>query len=100
LRFAGCLAAAIVAGVTLMSSAAEAAKCGSGPAGFPAWLQDFKAEAAAQGISSRTVHWALDKVTYERNVPANAGFVIVWRLRRRFCTMKLHTCLIPRCHGR
>jgi lytic murein transglycosylase len=68
LRFAGCLAAAIVAGVTLMSSAAEAAKCGSGPAGFPAWLQDFKAEAAAQGISSRTVHWALDKVTYDPRV--------------------------------
>jgi membrane-bound lytic murein transglycosylase B len=68
LRFAGGLAAAIVAGVTLMSGAAEAAKCGSGPAGFPAWLQDFKAEAAAQGVSGRTVHSALDRVTYDPRV--------------------------------
>jgi lytic murein transglycosylase len=68
LRFAGWMAAAVVAGITLTSGAAEAAKCGSGPAGFPAWLQEFKAEAQAQGISSRTVHAALDQVTYDPHV--------------------------------
>ena len=67
-RFAGRIAAAVVAGVTLASGAAHAAKCGSGAAGFQAWLQDFKAEAQAQGISSRTVHAALDGVSYDPRV--------------------------------
>lgn len=68
LRLAGRVAAAIFVGVALTSGAAQAAKCGSGAGGFPAWLQDFKAEAQAQGISSRTVHAALDRVSYDPRV--------------------------------
>jgi lytic murein transglycosylase len=68
LRFAGALSAALFAGLVLMSGAAEAAKCGSGPAGFPAWLQDFKAQAEAQGISRFTISAALGRVSYDPQV--------------------------------
>jgi lytic murein transglycosylase len=68
LRFTGRMAAAIVIGIVLSSGAAHAAKCGSNAAGFSAWLQAFKAEAQARGISSRTVHSALDRVSYDPRV--------------------------------
>jgi membrane-bound lytic murein transglycosylase B len=68
LRFVGRIAAAVVVGIALSSGAAHAAKCGSSAAGFPAWLQAFKAEAQARGISSRTVHSALDRVSYDPRV--------------------------------
>jgi lytic murein transglycosylase len=35
------------------------------PAGFGKWLQGFKREAVAQGISPQTVSYALDGVTYD-----------------------------------
>ena len=45
---------------------AQAAGCND-PAGFPAWLEQFKQEAIAQGISERAVASGLDGVTYDRN---------------------------------
>lgn len=47
---------------------AEAATCGNDPAQFGAWLQDFKAEAVASGISRSTVDQSLAGVTYDPRV--------------------------------
>ncbi len=44
------------------------AQCGNGPAGFNAWLQRFRLQAAAQGIRSGTVLAALSDVTYDPKV--------------------------------
>ena len=49
-----------------MPAAAAAPSCND-PAGFPAWLENFKGEAAAQGISERTLAESLGEVTYDRN---------------------------------
>jgi lytic murein transglycosylase len=49
---------------------ALAASCGSGPAGFPAWLADFRKEAAAAGISAGTLNAALSGVSYNPAVIA------------------------------
>jgi lytic murein transglycosylase len=50
---------ALALGCTAVS-AAHAAPCGSG---FDPWLADFRTEAAAQGISQKTIAVALDGVT-------------------------------------
>ena len=47
----------------------EAATCRD-PAGFDAWLSDFKKQAAANGISAQAIS-ALDGVTYDPGVVAN-----------------------------
>jgi lytic murein transglycosylase len=47
-----------------------AANCGNGAAGFDRWLQGFKQEAAAQGISPQVVAEALDGLTYDPAVIA------------------------------
>ena len=57
---------AIALGLAL--GAAQAAPCGNGPAGFNAWLADFKAEAVRKGIRARTVDNALNGVQYSRRV--------------------------------
>jgi lytic murein transglycosylase len=49
----------------LFGSAASALAACPGPAGFGPWLQGFKQQAIAQGISPRTVSIALDGVTYD-----------------------------------
>ncbi|MCC2112165.1 MAG: lytic murein transglycosylase [Hyphomicrobiales bacterium] len=46
----------------------SAAPCGSGGGGFSAWLNDFKREAAARGISRRAIDSALNGVTYSSKV--------------------------------
>lgn len=55
------------AALTLLISAASAgaAPCGDGPGGFEAWLDDFKQEAAAEGISRRTIETAFAGVVYD-----------------------------------
>lgn len=58
------LALALAAGL----GQAEAASCGKDPSQFGAWLQGFKAEAVASGISQRTVDAALGGVTYDPQV--------------------------------
>jgi lytic murein transglycosylase len=57
---AGFAAAAVLAGL----AAGPALGACEGPGGFPAWLENFKAEAAAQGISTA----ALDGVRYDQSV--------------------------------
>ena len=65
MRHAACaaLSAAMLLGVA--GTPAFAATCGNGPAGFNKWLQSFKQEAAAQGISPAVISAALDGVTYD-----------------------------------
>lgn len=53
---------------TAIGGTAQAAQCGNGASGFPAWLQQFKQEAVARGISQRTVSAALDGVSYSSKV--------------------------------
>lgn len=50
------------------SGAAQAAQCGNSAAGFPTWLEQFKREAVARGISQRAVSSALDGVSYSSKV--------------------------------
>jgi len=63
---------ALRAGVMLASlvaaSAASAASCGDGPAGFSTWLNAYKSRAAGQGISASTINAALGGVTYDSKV--------------------------------
>ncbi|MGV1015651.1 MAG: lytic murein transglycosylase, partial [Methyloceanibacter sp.] len=51
--------------VALAATASEAFAACQPPAAFGKWLQGFKQEAVAQGISPRTVSMALDGVTYD-----------------------------------
>jgi lytic murein transglycosylase len=69
MRFAagGALGAAMLLAVAAPSVAAT---CGNGPAGFDRWLQGFKQEAAAQGISPAVISAALDGATYDPRVIA------------------------------
>jgi lytic murein transglycosylase len=55
----------LAAAVTLAAAPALAAPCGNNPAQFGQWLQMFKKEAVAQGISPRTLNYALDGLTYD-----------------------------------
>lgn len=59
--------AVAVAALLLGAAPAYAASCGNDAAGFQAWLDEFKQEAVAQGISERAVSASLDGVTYDRN---------------------------------
>ncbi len=60
----GGLAALLLAGMT----SAAVAQCRDGPAGFGAWLQRFRLQAAAQGIRSGTVLSALSDVSYDPRI--------------------------------
>lgn len=59
--------AAALAAVLLSAAPALAQSCGNDAAGFSAWLDGFKQEAASQGIAARVVSEALDGVTYDRS---------------------------------
>ncbi|MEX1059838.1 MAG: lytic murein transglycosylase, partial [Methyloceanibacter sp.] len=56
--------AGVCAAVLLGLAPHAFAACAS-PSEFGRWLQGFKQEAVAQGISSRTVAYALDGLTYD-----------------------------------
>ena len=61
--------AGLCAAVLFVSASSAFAAC-PGPAGFGKWLQGFKQQAIAQGISPRTVSAALNGVTYDRRTIA------------------------------
>jgi lytic murein transglycosylase len=68
MRYAG--SAALMAALVLASAGpALAAQC-AGPAGFGKWLQGFKQQALAQGLSPQVVSSALDGLTYDPAVIA------------------------------
>lgn len=52
--------------LTIRAGAAVAASCGSG--NFPAWLEDFKTEAAAKGVSQTAITSGLSGVTLDQAV--------------------------------
>jgi lytic murein transglycosylase len=54
--------------LALAPAAAMAQSCGNSGAGFDSWLSQYRAKAAAQGISARTLSSALDGVTYDPTV--------------------------------
>jgi len=57
----------MTAGLVLLAigtSPAFAGQCGNDAAGFPAWVEAFKQEAVAKGVSQRTVQEALAGVSY------------------------------------
>ncbi len=60
--------AGLVLASLLVSNPVTAAECGNGPAGFPAWLKDFKAEAERAGIRRQVVNGALNGVSYHSRV--------------------------------
>jgi lytic murein transglycosylase len=53
---------------TALAAPARAAACGNDGSGFAAWLEDFKREAAAAGISQRAIASGLAGVVYDRSV--------------------------------
>jgi lytic murein transglycosylase len=53
-------------GLTIPAAPAVAASCGSG--NFPAWLEDFKTEAAAKGVSQTAIMSGLNGVTLDQGV--------------------------------
>src|SRR5437016_1070877 len=57
--FAALVVAAMVvaalAGLACLSTKADAAQCGSGPAGFESWKREFGDEARAKGIGANAV---------------------------------------------
>lgn len=59
---------AALAAVLMMAApvAAEAAQCGNTAAGFPAWVVQFKQEAAAQGVSQQVLDRAFAEVHYNQ----------------------------------
>lgn len=59
-------AAALAAFVLISAASAIAAPCGSGT--FEAWLEDFKKEAAAKGISPAAIQAGLTGVTLDKSV--------------------------------
>ena len=61
---------ALAVGALLLTSAAPAlaAPCGTGP--FETWLEDFKKEAAAKGISASAIQAGLSGVTLDKSVLA------------------------------
>ena len=61
-------AAALALSLSIISGPALAAKCGNGAGGFNKWLGQFKKEAAAKGVSKRTLARAFKGVSYDRRV--------------------------------
>ena len=59
------IARAGVVAAALIGSTPHAFAACDNPAAFPRWLQGFKQEAVAQGISPKTVSYALNGVTYD-----------------------------------
>jgi len=58
----------LVLAFALTAGAAFGAACGKGPAGFDAWLDDFRQEALSQGISQSAIDAGLAGVTYDAAV--------------------------------
>jgi lytic murein transglycosylase len=59
---------AVACVLALAGQEALAAKCGNNAAGFARWLDQFKKEAVAAGISQKVVASALNGVTYDARV--------------------------------
>lgn len=63
-------AAAVGFGALFAAGSAHAAQCGNDGSGFEAWVQEFKSEAQARGVSARVADAALSGVAYDRSLIA------------------------------
>ncbi|MBD9374602.1 lytic murein transglycosylase [Rhizobium sp. ARZ01] len=61
--FQGLAAVALTAAIPAVAAAAQ---CGNNAAGFPAWVDEFKGEAASNGISPRTLDRVFAEVGYNK----------------------------------
>lgn len=59
-----CAGAAAMTAFALLASAAAAAPCGNDASGFPAWIEQFSAEAVTNGVSPETLDTAFNNVRY------------------------------------
>lgn len=68
MRKAKCLLAGLVTvlAVSVAPAASFAAQCGNNASGFDSWVGDFKQEAAARGVSSKTLDRAFANVSYAK----------------------------------
>ena len=66
-RILGVFGAALAASVMLTGAAEAAARCRN-TGSFERWMEGFKQEAAAQGISRQAIAAALDGVTFDPNI--------------------------------
>ena len=66
MRFAKTVLAGFAAATALMIAplAAQAAQCGNKGAGFPAWVEEFKQEAAGNGVNPSVLNKAFANVAY------------------------------------
>ncbi len=55
------------AGLLMLLACGPGRAACSDPSGFPAWLENYKQQARAQGISEGTIDAALDGLTYDRD---------------------------------
>lgn len=55
-----------VMAVAILPATAAAAQCGNNAGGFGAWVEDFKSEAASQGISPSVLNTAFANVNYNK----------------------------------
>jgi lytic murein transglycosylase len=62
--------AAVASGAVLFGAASSGLGACASPAGFNAWLQGFKQQAVAQGVSPQVAAAALDGLTYDPSVIA------------------------------
>ncbi len=60
--------AALALSLGLCATGARAAECGRNGEGFESWLDGFRREAAAAGVSKPAIHLALGDVFYDRSV--------------------------------
>lgn len=91
-----------------LSATAMAQGCGNDGAGFNAWLEGFKRDAAAQGISQRTINAGLNGLTYNSKVirldrnqrhfkqsfAQFSGRMIPPRMKRARAKLKQHASLL------
>jgi lytic murein transglycosylase len=64
----GALFAACAQFLCICAAPARAASCGSSEAGFGAWLEEFKREALADGVSQRALDATLADIAYDHTV--------------------------------
>jgi lytic murein transglycosylase len=97
------------------ANAASAAACGNTADGFGAWLDDFKRDAAAEGMSDRMLDASLSGVVYDRAIIARdrgqrvfkltfekfaARLVTPTRLARGRALLQSHAALLQRLEAR
>ena len=87
---------ALTLGALLLTSAAPAfaAPCGTGP--FETWLEDFKKEAAAKGISASAIQAGLAGVTLSQSFAEFSGRMVPPRLARGANMLKQYGSVLSR----